>query len=111
MKFRLASPVHRYSPPVGIEHSRRTQRKLSRKSARFLDCAASTASSINSSAWLDFGRASFALPRSEVDRCDVLAFVLRMEREGYAKRLKLRGAVHPPPYRGVSSESIACPPL
>ncbi len=31
MKFRLASPVHRYSPPVGIEHSRRTQRKLSQE--------------------------------------------------------------------------------
>jgi len=32
MKFRLASPVQPLlSPPVGIEHSRRTQRKLSQE--------------------------------------------------------------------------------
>src|SRR5216684_3738988 len=48
----------------------------SRKSGRCRDCAASTASSINSSACLDIDTERFALPRGTVGRGDDPVFIL-----------------------------------
>src|SRR6266699_3938663 len=64
----------------------------SRKSGRCLDCAASTASSINSSACLDNGGANFTRPRPVLGGGDTLDFILRIDEEenGQASQLASR---------------------
>src|SRR5258706_16325375 len=52
----------------------------SRKSGKCRDCAASTANSINSSPCRDIGSADSVLARCGVGRCDVLAFILRIDK-------------------------------
>src|SRR6266853_4058193 len=51
----------------------------SRKSGKCRDCAASTANSINSSPCRDIGSGDSVLARCGVGRCDVLAFILRID--------------------------------
>src|SRR6266446_4560484 len=51
----------------------------SRKSGKCRDCAASTASSINSSPCRDIGSGDSALARFGVRRCDGLVFILRID--------------------------------
>src|SRR5438105_3688663 len=58
----------------------------SRKSGRWRDCAASTASSINSSACLDVVGDESTLPRRVVECRDSLALILRIDR-GEAPRV------------------------
>src|SRR6266850_2466260 len=85
----------------------RVERKAncSRKPGRCRDCAASTASSINSSACFGVAWCSSALPRWRTGGCDGLVFILRIE--GGVRRLKLRGPAHSNPTGESQSESIA----
>src|SRR5260370_41768190 len=94
--------------PPQVACSIRVERsaKWCRKSGRCRDCAASTASSINSSACLDIDRWGSALPRGGVRCCDGLVLILRIDVREAPRVSSCEALLYPNPTGDAQCESI-----